>query len=298
MDLNWDDLKLFLDVARMGGLNAAARATGASPATLGRRVLALEAVMGEPLFVRSASGYRLTEAGENLREHAAGIEQSFAALNTWRKERHGERTIRVSAGHWTASYLARNIAHLWRPDDRFRIEFVTANEKVDIGRREADLGLRNSRPTEQWLAGRLIGQTAYALYAGRNLVLGVAAGMFVGLSGSLVTPTARWLETHHGDRIGVRGNDATSILELVAAGAGLSVFPCFIGDADPRLVRVTGAIIAELTSEHWLVSHHDERHAPQVRTVANRIANLMKTDASLFAGDRPYPRPEQSGAPT
>ncbi len=276
MDMNWDDLRLFLDVARLGGLNAAARATGASPATLGRRVLALEAVIGEPLFVRSAKGYRLTEAGESLRDRASEIETGFSALAAWRKERHGERTIRLSAGHWTASYLARHIDRLWRPEDRFRIEFITSNEKLDIGRRQADLGLRNMRPTEQWLAGRLVGQTTFALYAGRKLVLGVAAGMFVGLSGTLITPSARWLETHHGDRVGIRGNDASSILELVAAGAGLSVFPCFIGDNDPRLVRVA-SIIDELTSETWLVSHHDERHAPHVRTLANRIAALMKT---------------------
>ncbi|MBU1174866.1 MAG: LysR family transcriptional regulator [Alphaproteobacteria bacterium] len=290
MDFHWDDLKLFLDVARVGGLNAAARATGASAATLLRRINALEAAIGEPLFVRSAAGYRLTEAGMDLRDRASEIEAGFVALNAWHKERHGERTVRISAGHWTAAFLAAHIARLWHPEDRFRIELVTANQKVDIGRREADLGLRNARPTEQWLAGRLVGQTTYALYAGRNLVLGVAAGMFVGLSGALVTPSARWLEAHHADRIGVRGNDAASIRELVAAGAGLSVFPCFVGDADPRLVRVAG-LIEELTAEQWLVSHHDERHAPHVRTLAGRIATLIKEEADLFAGKRP-----QSGA--
>ena len=283
MDMNWDDLKLFLDVARLGGLNAAARATGASPATLGRRILALETAIGEPLFVRSATGYRLTEAGVSLREQASDIAAGFTALNIWRKERHGERTIRISAGHWTTGFLASHIDRLWQPEDRFRIEFVTASEKVDIGRREAHLGLRNQRPTEQWLAGRLLGQTMYALYGGRNLVLGVAAGMFVGLSGTAITPSQRWLEAHHGDRIGVRGNDAGSIRELVAAGAGLSVFPCFVGDADPRLVRVAG-IIEELTSEHWLVAHHDERHTPQVRTLINRIAALTRDHAALFVG--------------
>ena len=287
MDFNWDDLKLFLDVARVGGLNAAARATGASPATLGRRITALEAAIGEPLFVRSASGYRLTEAGTALRDHASEIEANFVALDAWHKERHGERTVRVSAGHWTASFLAAHIARLWHPEDRFRIELVTANEKVDIGRRQADLGLRNARPSEQWLAGRLVGQTTYALYAGRNLVLGVAAGMFVGQSGPQITPSARWLEAHHADRIGVRGNDAASIRELVAAGAGLSVFPCFVGDADPRLVRVAG-LIDELTAEQWLVSHHDERHAPHVRTLANRIASLIKDEDDLFSGKRPH----------
>jgi DNA-binding transcriptional LysR family regulator len=292
MDMNWDDLKLFLDVARSGGLNAAARATGASPATLGRRINALEHSIGEPLFVRSATGYRLTGAGIELRERAAEIEAGFTGLASWRKERHGERTVRISAGHWTASFLAAHIERLWRPEDRFRIEFVTANEKLDIGRREADIGMRNARPTEQWLAGRMIGHTTYALYARRKLMLGVAAGMFVGLTGALVTPSSRWLEAHHADRIGVRGNDAASIRELVAAGAGLGVLPCFVGDADPRLIRVAG-LIDELTAEHWLVSHHDERHAPHVRLMASRIAALVKEEADLFAGKRPMITPPE-----
>ena len=60
MDFSWDDLRLFLQVARLGGLSAATGATGLSAATLGRRVTALERQVGEPLFVRSQAGYRLT----------------------------------------------------------------------------------------------------------------------------------------------------------------------------------------------------------------------------------------------
>jgi DNA-binding transcriptional LysR family regulator len=92
---------------------------------------------------------------------------------------------------------------------------------------------------------------------------------------------------HHGDRVGVRGNDPHSVAELVAAGAGLSVFPCFAADRDPRLVRVA-RLITELTQEQWLVSHHEERHRPEVRRVADRIAALMRAQATLFRGERPY----------
>lgn len=275
MNISWDDLKLFLDVARLGGLSAAGRATGLSPATLGRRVTALENQLGEPLFIRSQTGYRLTSAGQDLLDQAAEVEAGFKSIERWHEDRHGERVVRVSAGYWTSKFLAQHIGTLWQPTDKFRIEFVTANEKVDIGHRHADLGLRNARPTEQWLAGRLVGHVAYALYSGRNLISGVAAGMFVGFSGSATTPSARWLDAHHGDRIGLRGNDPTSIRELVAAGAGLSVFPCFAADNDPDLVRV-GSLISELYSEHWLVSHHDERHNTHVKRLGDRIASLTK----------------------
>jgi DNA-binding transcriptional LysR family regulator len=89
---------------------------------------------------------------------------------------------------------------------------------------------------------------------------------------------------HHGDRIAARGNDVHAVRELVAAGAGLSIFPCFVGDADPRLARIAG-VVEELTTEQWLVSHHEERHQPEVRKIADRLALLMQRHAALFRGD-------------
>ena len=61
--ISWDDLRLFLDVARLGGLTAATGTTKLSAATLGRRVTSLEHQIGEPLFVRHQTGYELTRAG-------------------------------------------------------------------------------------------------------------------------------------------------------------------------------------------------------------------------------------------
>jgi len=94
------------------------------------------------------------------------------------------------------------------------------------------------------------------------------------------------MQARHGDRIAVRGNDAMGVRELVAAGAGLSVFPCFVGDSDPRLVRVAPPI-GELETDQWLVSHHEERHEPAVHAVAERIAALMRRHGPLFRGDMP-----------
>lgn len=285
MDISWDDLRVFLDVARLGGLSAATQKTGLSAATLGRRVTALERQVGEALFVRSQSGYRLTPSGEEVLQRAEEVETAMLALRRWKEGAIGERIVRVAAGPWTSAFLSRHIEAIWSVPDRFGVELVTASQKVDIGRRHADIGIRNQRPTEQWLAGRLIGKVAYALYARPQLISGVAAGYFVGLAGEGgQTHSARWLHARHGDRIAVRGNDAMSVLELVAAGAGISVFPCFVGDADPRLARMAGPI-AELETEQWLVCHHEERHSPAVRTVTDRIADLMRTNAALLRGE-------------
>jgi DNA-binding transcriptional LysR family regulator len=287
--ISWDDLRLFLDVARLGGLTPATATTGLSAATLGRRVTALEHQIGEPLFVRRQTGYELTPSGAELLARAEDVEQSMLAVARWRDGNIGEKIVRVSAGTWTSAFVARHIGDIWHVSDGIRVELVTANEKVDIGRRAADLGLRSARPVEPNLAGKRIGTVAHALYAGRNLINGVEAGMFVGVVGDAANlASARWLMAHHGDRIGVRGNDPHSVAELVAAGAGLSIFPCFAADSDPRLVRVASPI-TELTQEQWLVSHHDDRHRPEVRRVADRITALMQAHAPLFRGERRQP---------
>jgi DNA-binding transcriptional LysR family regulator len=287
MDFGWDDLRLFLDVARLGGLSAATATTGLSAATLGRRITALERQFGEPLFHRSQLGYRLTDAGEDLLARAEEVEAAMLSLKRWREGTAGDRVVRLSAGSWTSAFVASHIGQIWTVEDRFGLELVTANQKVDIGRRHADLGIRNQRPTEQWLAGRLIGAVAYAIYSGVNLINGIKAGYFVGVAGEgAQTHSARWMQARHGDRIAVRGHDAMSVRELVAHGAGLSVFPCFVGDSDARLVRVA-APIKELETDQWLVSHHEERHEPAVHAMGERIAALMRTHGALFRGDMP-----------
>ena len=284
--ISWDDLRLFLDVARLGGLSAARETTKLSAATLGRRVAALEKQIGEPLFHRAYSGYTLTRAGEELLRRAEEVESAMHSLTRWRDGEIGDRVVRISAGNWTTDFMARHIGQLWDASDPFRIEFVTAYEMIDIGRRNADIGIRSARPTEANLAGQLVGRMAHALYSGRQLINGVKAGLFVGSSGEGADlQSSRWLMARHGDRIGVRGNDAHSVRELVAAGAGLTVLPCFAGDADPRLVRIVAAPISELDTEQWVVSHQDERHGREVRMVLDRVVKLLRDNASLFRGE-------------
>ena len=81
MDIGWDDLRLFLDVARLGGLTAATETTKRSAATLGRRITVLEKQIGESLFHRSQAGYVLTQAGEDLLAHPVDIVATALALS-------------------------------------------------------------------------------------------------------------------------------------------------------------------------------------------------------------------------
>ncbi len=283
-ELGWDDLRLFLAVARSGGLRAAASAAQLSPAALGRRMTVLERDFGRPLFDRSATGYELTAAGRDLLERAREIEGSVRALERWREGVSGERIVRVSAGPLLSEFLASVIGDIWSAGESMRIEFVTTSANLDIERRAADIDFRREQPLEPGVARRRVCTMAYALYSGRRRVNGIAAGLFVGIGGDAAhLPHARWLEAHHGDRIGVSGNDLIAVRRLVASGAGLGVLPCFAGDRDPDLVRV-GPLIEELAHPLWMVTHQEERHQPSVRAVIERVSSVITRHRPLFAG--------------
>lgn len=287
MTPDWTDLRLFLAVARFGGLRGAAEDAGVSAPTLGRRMAALEQQVGQQLFIRSATGYALTAAGEELLSRAQDVEAAMRGIASWTEGTTADPLVRISAGRWMSELFADNIGELWQIEDHIRVEFVTTFENVDILRRGADIDLRREMPVEPGLAQKGVGRIAYAMYSGRKRINGVEAGFFVGFAGEAAAlAPSRWLEAHHGDRIGVHGNDVHSCVSLVAAGAGLSVFPCFVGDRDPRLIRL-GGVIPELTHDVWLVAHDDRRHDKPVRLVFDRLVMLFGRLAPLLRGEQP-----------
>ena len=292
MQLDWDDLRAFLAVARHGGLRASSIAAGLSPPTLGRRVAALEHQLRQTLFDRSVSGYALTASGRQLLEHARQVEAAMLGVARWAEGTAADPVIRLSAGPWMSSFLADHIDALWQVEDRARLDFVTTFDDADVLRRAVDIDLRAERPTEPGLAQRQIGRVAWAIYSGRSRVNGVAAGYFVGHEGdAALSPAGRWLEAHHGDRIGVRGNDVHAVRRLVAAGAGLSVFPCFIGDRDNRLIRL-GGLIPDLGNDLWQITHADRRHDRVIRTVSRRLGDLLSAHGPLLRGETPRAWPD------
>jgi DNA-binding transcriptional LysR family regulator len=268
--LSLDDLALFVAVADAGGLGGAARVTGASAPTLSRRMAELERRAEARLFERGPRGYALTSEGRALLEEAEGLRAVAARLRRWGDGQRSAPRVRITAGSWTARRLARGIGAVWAPGAGWMPEFLASNATVDIARREADIGIRNRRPDQPWLAGRLTGEIAFAVYAAGPQVTG-----YVALTeGAASTPSQRWLTANHAGEIVTTASDARLILDLALAGVGRIVLPTFVGEAEAGLVRVSGPI-AELTHEEWVVSHHDARHDPPVRRALDAVHRLL-----------------------
>ncbi|NMG41601.1 LysR family transcriptional regulator [Chelativorans sp. ZYF759] len=285
-NVDWDDLRLFLAVARHGGLTGAAREQASSAATVGRRMLALERAIGRPLFMRRQTGYELTDDGRNLLARAQAMELGARTIADW-LEAEGQRSVvRISAGTWTANFLAANFARLWRPDDPFRIAFKTTEARLDIAHREVEIGVRNAQPDSPNLAARRTVEVAHAPFRARSLVP-ARRDEWVAISPEdATTRSARWLSGRSDVVMAAWANTPRTLHDLIRAGVGKGVLPCFAGDRDADLERA-GAEIAELREWQWLVMHNDDRHRPDVRTVIDRMVALVTAHAALFGGERP-----------
>ena len=264
---DWDDLRLFLAVAREGGLAAATDVAGKSAPTLGRRMLVLERRLGSDLFRRLPRGYALTEAGKKLLAEAEDLESRIQPIMDI-DPAQAMPIVKVSAGTWVTRLLCEKVADLIGPDP-IRLSFIAADEVVDIGRREALIGIRNRRPDGPGLAGRRITRIGFAIYATDDTVRTWAR--VIG-----TTPSAMWVDDRIGGGASIAVTSPRNALDLALTGAARVVLPTFIGSRYDALEQISPEI-ADLEHDQWLVTHHEDRFIPTVRKVIDRIHRILKT---------------------
>lgn len=268
-NLDWGDLNLFLAVAREGGLSPAARATGRSAATLGRRMLALERALGRELFIRHDRGYELTAAARALRDELGEVEAQITRLVA-RPESDGLPLVKLSAGSWTTLHLTGLLDRLTGHPADLRLRFVAAEVLLDIPRREVVIGIRNQRPRGNTLAGRKIARVEFAPFAAPN-----APERWIKVLAD--TPSARWLERKIGSDAICEVTAPRNSLDLALAGQGVALLPTFVGDRQKVLARV-GDTVPELAHDQWIVTHNDDRHLPEVRRALDRLYGALGAD--------------------
>ena len=242
--VRWDDLADFLVIARCGGLAAAARETGSSAPTLGRRMHVLERTMGRELFVRRTHGYDLTSAGIELMRQIETVSAQID-IATRRSSDDDLPLVKLSAGSWTSLALAWRWRELTGDPPDVRLRFLSSEAVLSISRREAAIAIRNSRPTETALASRKLAKNDFAIYA----IKGAPDHWIVH---TVQTPSSRWTRERADSRFCHEVSHPRLVLDLALEGAGQVVLPTFIGDTQEKLERRSDAI-PELSHDAWLV---------------------------------------------
>ena len=291
--INWDEIRLFLAIAKAGGLSAAVPESGLSAPTLNRRISEFEKTLGVQLFVRKAKGYTLTRAGEELLERVEPMAGHARQVGLWREGHDPRPRVRIACGYWTGVYIARNLAVLRDSmDGAVRIDILSGAGFLNLSRREADLAVRNVLPTQQGLARRRIGRVDFALYAAPTYLdshpdaqtpqRAKTCDWVVPTPAAATGASARWLSQHLERPASITSDTPHALLEAVCAGAGLCVLPCFVGESDARLQRCSEAIEG-LGHTQWLVSHDISRKERPIRRVAGALYDLFARDLALFS---------------
>ena len=255
-NIDWEDLRLFLAVAT------------------------LEKSLDVRLVEREARGYQLTAAAHDLLRYLEDMDQTARSIEAWKEGEGLRRRIRISAGDWTARLLIDNLSSFWTPDAGWMPEILADLRNRDIARRQIDIGIRNSRPKQAWLAGQKVGRVQYAAYQAASVPKGAEPGWIGLVEDDAHSPTGLWLKENHGAEAVITVNKASLALSLVRKGNARMLLPTFVGDAFPDLVRIGGPFEG-METERWLVMHQDERHEPTVRQAVSALTKFLKQNPIL-----------------
>lgn len=292
--MNWDDIRIFLAVARAGQILGAARRLGLNHATVSRRIAALESDLGTKLFRRMTTGSELTAEGERFIAFAERMEASTIAARAEIAGEGGEVSgvVRIGAPDgFGVAYLASRLGALTQRHPGLSVQLVPVPRSFSLSRREADIAITVDRPTEgRLVAVKLVdyslGLFASKDYAARHGLPSVseelAAHRLVGyvpdltISPSLDYAAEIWPDWNASFAI----SSALGQVEAVRAGSGIGILHSYIARRDPELVPVPAATPIRRT--YWLVYHESMRPLRRVQIVSSFISGLVEADRAIF----------------
>ena len=293
--LNWDDLRYVLAVRRHGSLARAAKALGLNKSTVSRRIAALEGELGVALMGRGPLGYDLSDPGRRATKVAEQIEHLVQELlaDVGGVDQMASGLVRVTTPQWFAQRLIiPDLPALRETHPGLNVDLVTTDDVLNIARGDADIAIRNQRPTQQSLSVRKAGVICFAMYASRDYLdshgMPRNRGDFDGheliayQNAVAYVKAFRWANDLKCP-VALRASDAESMLDAVAAGLGIGVLPCFIATKTPGIVRLEGVGAAE-PEEIWLVTQADARGIERIRVVSSWLLAKFVEVADWLAG--------------
>lgn len=292
--MNWDDVRIFLAVARAGQILGAARRLELNHATVSRRVAALEDALGAKLFRRLTTGSELTPSGERFLQTAERMEADMIAA---RSELAGgdeaiSGIVRIGAPDgFGVAFLAARLGALTARHGDLRIQLVPVPRSFSLSRREADIAITTERPAEGRLVAQKLVDYSLGLYASRAYAR--ANGLpvtqaelkdhrLVGYVPDLVfSPSLACAQEFSPDWDAAFSiSSALGQVEAVRSGAGIGILHAFIARALPDLVPVAAA--KPIRRAYWLVYHESVRPLRRIQAVAGFITGVVEREKLLF----------------
>lgn len=305
MKYSWDNIRFFLAVADTGSLSGAARKLGSTQPTVGRHINALEGATELRLFDRFNDGFRLTEAGNDLFAVARKMSDAAAEFNIRQAglaELNG--CLRLSSNHQCAPFITQIAPAFFSNFPNVELEFLASQRDANLSQREADLLIRFCIPEFGDLIARKLAVMEFAIYAHSEFVEAHPACLTEQRYGMaewvhfdadhLTEPGEKWLARTLKSNAILRVSNLHLLQESLRSGIGMGLLPCYLGDRDTSLIRISEPIDEARSVLHLLV-HRDLRKSPLIRNAMTFLAEQFSLHSQILLGSPP-PAPSARAA--
>jgi DNA-binding transcriptional LysR family regulator len=291
--IDWDDVRYFLAAARGGSVRAAAGRLGVNHSTVLRRIAQLEERLGTQMFEKLPSGYRLAAAGEEVLELAEQMEATSDQLETrvFGRDQSVRGLLRVTLPPFLATHLLMpEFADFARMHPDIEMEILSSGEVANLTNREADVAIRlvsdrKSLPLN--LHGLMGPEVRSGVYMSRDRLAAWRAGAPDTIRRIVIDDHGSPDWAYGGEirttEVPFRTPDAEAQIVAARQGIGITRLPCFVGDADPVLVRVPGTEL-HMHATLWLLTQGETRKTKRVRLFTEFLSSRLAAYAPLLAG--------------
>ncbi|TBC71766.1 LysR family transcriptional regulator [Rhizobium leguminosarum] len=292
--MNWDDVRIFLAVARTGQILAASKRLGLNHATLSRRLTSLEEALKTRLFIRRTNGCELTAEGEVFLASAERMETEMLAAQAslGHTDTAIAGTVRVGAPDgFGVSFLAPRMGRLIERHPELKIQLVPVPRSFSLSQREADIAITLERPEQGRLVSSKLTDYTLGLYASRNYL--ASQGTPGDIDALKAHPRIGYVEdliftaslNFSGEVM--RSWDASFEIstaigqtEAVRSGAGIGILHDYIARQYPELQRILPEV--SIRRAYWTTYHETARDLMRVRSVADFLQELVSAERHIF----------------
>ena len=286
--MNWDDLRYFLALSREGSVSGAGRALGVKHTTVARRIGSFEERLGSRLFDRLPDGYAMTQAAENMFEHALAMEALAQAVD---REVFGQDAqlagpLKLTVAHDLANrVILPKLQAFTEAYPEIDLQLLTTTGLVDLAAREADIAVRLTAKPPEYLVGREAMRMRHGIYGTTRTLRKLSDPVNVILFRSDVDYPPWVTENFPNARTALRVDDVSSMAAATRNHLGLSRMPCYIGDSDAGLRRLDVPLKPSDWGV-WILSHVDLRATARVRVCREFLLETIEQQRPLIQGEK------------
>lgn len=281
-NMDWDNLRFFLAIAKTGSATGAASALGVNYTTVTRRLAALEDDLEVPLFDREERQWALTAAGANILAAVQSISEYAGDVR-----RQALKETASIGGRLRVTAVSMLVERTLLPELKafqdlypaIEVELIATADPLSLASREADFAFRLTETPPPRSIGSRLGVVNYGIYGSKEVYQAYQ-------SGEQVPIISLPFDHELGSVWGAAGfANATRTLRCDSVDAGFAAcrlgfgaasLPCVYADQDPDLFQLM-SLQGHFSQELWLLSHADLRHTPRMRVFREFVLSQFQS---------------------